>query len=304
MNNLNIGNLDDIDRFLDHLWLAERLSQNTLAAYQRDLNKVAARLLKKQLDWFSVEKIDLAGAVFAPEEKATSQARALSACKRFFLYLLEQNIRDSNPCADLKTPKQGQYLPKTPSEIQVDHLLNAPDTTKAHGLRDKAILETMYATGMRVSEIVNLKLEQVDLERGVAQTIGKGNKERLVPMGEVANEWLSLYLREARPELLKKHFCDYLFVSQKKDGISRQLAWMIVKKYALQAGVGSISPHTIRHAFATHLINHGADLRSVQILLGHADISTTQIYTHVAKERLKQVYQQHHPRSKHIARGG
>lgn len=299
MNQSNeVDCLDYIDRFLDHLWLAERLSQNTLAAYRRDLNKVAARLLKKQLDWLSVEKIDLADVVFAPDEKASSQARALSACKRFFLYLLEQNVRDNNPCTDLKTPKQGQYLPKTLSEMQVDNLLSAPDTTNPHGLRDKAILEIMYATGMRVSEVVNLKLEQIDLERGVAQTIGKGNKERLVPMGEVANEWLSLYLQSARPELLKKHFCDYVFVSQKKDGISRQLAWMIVKKYAQQVGVSGISPHTMRHAFATHLVNHGADLRAVQMLLGHADISTTQIYTHVAKERLKQVYQQHHPRSK------
>lgn len=292
-----MNNTQYIDLFLDHLWLSERLSQNTLVAYRQDLNKVSRRLEANKKGWLSVAKNDLAEVLFNSNEKPASQARALSTCKRFFLYLLEQELRADNPGMHLKPPKQGRHLPQTLSEIQVENLLNAPDISHPIGLRNKAILEIMYATGMRVSEVVGLKLEQLDLQRGVAKTVGKGNKERLVPMGEVANEWLSLYLSDARGTFLKKQFCDYVFVSQKKDGISRQLAWMIVKKYAQQIGVASISPHTMRHAFATHLVNHGADLRVVQMLLGHADISTTQIYTHVAKERLKQVYQQHHPRN-------
>ncbi|MDO1508950.1 MULTISPECIES: site-specific tyrosine recombinase XerD [unclassified Neisseria] len=285
-----------IDRLLEHLWLNDRLSQNTLDGYRRDLQKVAARLAEHSLNWQNAQSSDLSAAIYHPDEKTRSQARALSACKRLYGWLLETEQRSDNPTRHLTTPKQPKTLPKLSTEAQIDALLNAPDTESTHGLRDKALLELIYATGLRVSEAVKLQIGQANLHKGIINTIGKGNKQRIVPLGEEAAYWIERYLAEARPLLLKNKACDELFVSQKRTGISRQLAWMIVEKYAQEAGIRHISPHGLRHAFATHLVNHGADLRVVQLLLGHADISTTQIYTHVANERLKSIVQEHHPR--------
>lgn len=288
---------DIIDRLLEHLWLQERLANNTLEAYRRDLNKIAARLATQNADFFTVNAVDLAAAIYVDEEQARSQARALSACKRLYGWLAETGQREDNPTRDLKAAQTPHTLPQIITENQIDQLLNAPDVSKPHGLRDKALLELMYATGLRVSEAVQLRLDEVNLNKGLVNTIGKGDKQRIVPLGEEASHWIGEYLARGRGALLQQHRCDALFVSQKKTGISRQLAWMIVKQYARQAGVKSLSPHSLRHAFATHLVNHGADLRTVQMLLGHADIATTQIYTHVANERLKSIVEQHHPRA-------
>ena len=287
---------DLIDRLLEHLWLNDRLSQNTLEGYRSDLTKIGQRLQSAGKDWLSAEPADLADAVYAAEESNHSQARALSALKRLYGWLIDSGQLAANPTERLKTPKQSRTLPDIITENQIDTLLAAPDTDTPHGLRDKALLELMYATGLRVSEAVNLKLNEINLNRGILNTIGKGDKQRIVPLGAEAVYWIERYLANARPLLLKNARCDELLVSQKKQGISRQLAWMIVKQYADVAGIAHLSPHGLRHAFATHLVNHGADLRVVQMLLGHADISTTQIYTHVANERLKSVVSQHHPR--------
>ena len=287
---------DLIDRLLEHLWLNDRLSQNTLEGYRSDLTKIGQRLQSAGKDWLSAEPADLADAVYAAEESNRSQARALSALKRLYGWLIDSGQLAANPTERLKTPKQSRTLPDIITENQIDTLLAAPDTDTPHGLRDKALLELMYATGLRVSEAVNLKLNEINLNRGILNTIGKGDKQRIVPLGAEAVYWIERYLAHARPLLLKNARCDELLVSQKKQGISRQLAWMIVKQYADVAGIAHLSPHGLRHAFATHLVNHGADLRVVQMLLGHADISTTQIYTHVANERLKSVVSQHHPR--------
>lgn len=284
------------ERLLEHLWLQERLSRNTLEGYRRDLAKIGARLAAQNLDWQSAQSTDLAAAVYAPEEQPRSQARALSACKRLYGWLTETEQRADNPTRHLKAPAQAKTLPKLITESQIDALLAAPDTDTTHGLRDKALLELIYASGLRVTEAVKLKIGEINLERGFINTIGKGNKQRIVPLGEEAAHWISRYLAEARPALAKGRMIDELFVSQKRTGISRQLAWMIVKQYADVAGIAELSPHGLRHAFATHLVNHGADLRVVQMLLGHADISTTQIYTHVANERLKNIVDTHHPR--------
>ena len=285
-----------IESLLEHLWLSEQLSTNTLNSYRRDLCKVARRLQADKLDWLSVNNVQLAAAVFVAEEKPSSQARALSACKRLFDYLQVYGQRADLPTAHLSSPKLGRHLPAIITEAHIDALLATPITDNPLGLRDKALLELMYATGLRVSEAVQLQLVEMDLNRGLISTIGKGNKQRLVPLGEEAVYWLQRYLADARLFLLKGRACDALFVSQKKVAMSRQLAWMIVNKYAQAAGIQHLSPHGLRHAFATHLVNHGADLRVVQMLLGHADIGTTQIYTHVANERLKSMVHEHHPR--------
>ena len=271
------ADLDCITRLLDHLWLQERLSQNTLDAYRRDLTKIATRLANEHSSLKTADAVQLAAAIYVAQEQPRSQARALSACKRLYAWLEDTEQRRDNPCRDLRT---------------------APDTDTPHGLRDKALLELIYATGLRVSEAVGLQLNEINLQSGMVNTIGKGDKQRIVPMGEEAVYWLEHYLQHARPALLKNARCEAVFVSQKKTGISRQLAWMAVSRYAEQAGMPHISPHDLRHAFATHLVNHGADLRVVQTLLGHADIATTQIYTHVANERLKQVVDKFHPRAK------
>ncbi len=292
-----LSQADLIDHFLEHLWLQERLSENTLASYKRDLNKVSTRL--EQLGYFflDTDDINLASAIFVETEKPSSQSRTLSACRRLYQYLIESQYITTNPVEFLKAPKKAQYLPSYISEEQVEALLTAPDQSSTHGLRDYALLEVMYATGMRVSEAVKIRINEIDLQRGVIATIGKGDKQRLVPLGEQACQAVIEYFNHARPVLLNNQACDYLFVSQKKGGMTRQLAWMIVKRYAKETHIQNISPHSLRHAFATHLVNHGADLRVVQMLLGHADISTTQIYTHVANERLKQIVLEHHPRA-------
>ena len=287
---------DYIDLLLEQLWLQDRLSQNTLDAYRRDLQKIHDRLLVEKVHWFNCDGVQLGHALFTNEEKPTSQARALSACKRLYAYFNEQNLKHQEPLFYLQRPKIGRTLPAIITETQVEALLAAPNVDDVHGLRDKALLELMYATGMRVSEAVNLQLSHLDLQRGLVITIGKGDKQRLIPLGEEACEWLESYLLHSRPHLLKQKPCEEVFVSQKRVGMTRQLAWQIVSKYAMQIGIAKLSPHKLRHAFATHLVNHGADLRVVQMLLGHADINTTQIYTHVANERLKNLINEHHPR--------
>ena len=292
------ADLDCITRLLDHLWLQERLSQNTLDAYHRDLTKIATRLANEHSSLKTADAVQLAAAIYVAQEQPRSQARALSACKRLYAWLEDTEQRRDNPCRDLRTAKQARTLPPIITEQHITDLLNAPDTETPHGLRDKALLELIYATGLRVSEAVGLQLNEINLQSGMVNTIGKGDKQRIVPMGEEAVYWLEHYLQRARPALLKNARCEAVFVSQKKTGISRQLAWMAVSRYAEQAGMPHISPHDLRHAFATHLVNHGADLRVVQTLLGHADIATTQIYTHVANERLKQVVDKFHPRAK------
>ena len=286
-----------IERLLEHLWLQARLSQNTLQAYRHDLEKIAARLALNHLDWLSAQNTDLAAAIYHPDEQPRSQARALSACKRLYGWLSDTEQRADNPTERLHALHPPQNLPKLITEAQIDALLAAPDITTAHGLRDKALLELIYASGLRVTEAVKLKIGEINLERGLINTIGKGNKQRIVPLGQEAAHWIAHYLAHARPQLAKGRIIDELFISQKRTGISRQLAWMIVKQYAEAAGIAGLSPHGLRHAFATHLVNHGADLRVVQLLLGHADISTTQIYTHVANERLKNIVAEHHPRN-------
>ena len=286
-----------IERLLEHLWLQARLSQNTLQAYRHDLEKIAARLALNHLDWLSAQNTNLAAAIYHPDEQPRSQARALSACKRLYGWLSDTEQRADNPTERLHASHQPQNLPKLITEAQIDALLAAPDITTAHGLRDKALLELIYASGLRVTEAVKLKIGEINLERGLINTIGKGNKQRIVPLGQEAAHWIAHYLAHARPQLAKGRIIDELFISQKRTGISRQLAWMIVKQYAEAAGIAGLSPHGLRHAFATHLVNHGADLRVVQLLLGHADISTTQIYTHVANERLKNIVAEHHPRN-------
>ncbi|MBL8491593.1 MAG: site-specific tyrosine recombinase XerD [Rhodocyclaceae bacterium] len=296
-----------LDEFVDALWLADGLARNTLAAYRSDLALFAAWLAARGADLPSVagEQIN-AYLVHLHERpggiKPASQRRLHSAWRRFFRWLLDQGRISADPLRDVERPARGSRFPKTLSERQVEGLLAAPDVGTALGLRDRAMLELLYATGFRVSELVGLRLFEVSLNDNVVRALGKGSKERLVPLGEVAADWLRRYLAEARPQILKGSSSDHVFVTghrrQRPAGMSRQMAWVMIKKHALTAGVPSekVSPHVLRHAFATHLLNHGADLRVVQLLLGHADISTTQVYTHVARERLKQLHRVHHPR--------
>jgi integrase/recombinase XerD len=287
-----------IDGFLDHLWLSDGLSRNTLAAYRRDLIKLTARLRQVggSLQDANGTVLQSALLICCDQEKPATRARLLSAAKRFFQYQIQRGLRQEDPSARLASPKLGLRLPKLLSEANVEALLDAPDTGTLLGLRDRAMLEVLYASGLRVSELVGLTLQQLDMISGLVKTIGKGNKERLVPLGEVALEWLGRYMQQARPVLLSGMQSDAVFVTNRKGPMTRQMAWYLIDKYARTQGLPKLSPHTLRHAFATHLVNHGADLRVVQLLLGHADISTTQIYTHVARERLKQLHSQHHPR--------
>lgn len=284
------------DAFLEYLWLRERLAQNTLDAYRRDLAKLSAALADGGLSLASADSEALAAAVHAGGAPST-QARMLSAAKRFYGWLHETEQRADNPCAVLKAAKQPQRLPVLVSEAQIDALLAAPDVSDPFGLRDKALLELVYATGLRASEAVGLALNDVGLERGIVHTVGKGGKPRIVPLGAEAAHWLARYLTEARGQILKGRRCAALFVGNKKGAISRQLAWQIVRRYTEAVGIEGLSPHGLRHAFATHMLNHGADLRVLQLLLGHADITTTQIYTHVADLRLQEIVKHHHPRS-------
>ena len=288
-----------IDAFIDSVWLEDGLSALTLAAYRRDLNALALWLHTQNTSLSSAVEADLQ-AYFAHrhmDTKATSANRRMTVFRRFYRWALRDNRLLVDPTLKLFSAKQPQRLPKSLSEAQVEALLNAPDTDTALGLRDRAMLELLYASGLRVSELVNLPLLSLNMREGVLRITGKGDKERLVPFGEEAGDWLQRYLDTARNELLAKKNSPAVFVTQRGVAMSRVMFWMLIKKYALLADIHvPLSPHTLRHAFATHLLNHGADLRAVQMLLGHADISTTTIYTHVARERLKQLHAQHHPR--------
>ena len=289
-----------IDRFADALWIEDGLAPLTLAAYRRDLTLYA--------DWLSAEhcksidasgEADLLGYITQRHAgtRATTANRRLSVFKRYFRWALREHRVSADPTLRLLTARQPLRVPKSLSEAQVDALLAAPNSDTALGLRDRTMLELMYASGLRVSELVGLKTVHLGLNEGVLRVMGKGSKERLVPFGEEAHAWLRRWLAEGRPDILQRRMDDALFVTVRGSGMTRQMFWTLVKRYARDAGITApLSPHTLRHAFATHLLNHGADLRAVQLLLGHADIGTTTIYTHVARERLRQLHAQHHPR--------
>jgi len=295
-----------IEQFIDVIWMERGLSKNTLSAYRSDLTLFSLWLGADEesggLDnpIILAKRDNIVAYLAELEEKqisATSRARFLSSLRRFYAYLLRQKKIDVDPVALIDAPKLGRALPKTLSEKDVDSLLNAPDISTPLGLRDRVLFEVLYATGLRVSELVGLQLIQVNMQQGVVRVTGKGNKERLVPLGEESLNWLEKYLTTARLELLKGKVVDELFVTNRGGGMTRHAFWHLIKRYAQKAGIAvDISPHTLRHAFATHLLNHGADLRVVQMLLGHSDLSTTQIYTHVAKARLKTLHNMHHPR--------
>jgi integrase/recombinase XerD len=293
-----------IDRFVDAVWLEDGLSANTLAAYRRDLKALAQWLANTSgthLDAVQEMHLQVYFAARHAQSKATSANRRLTVLKRYYRWALRERLVAVDPTLRMLAAKQALRVPKTLSEDQVNALLTAPDENTALGARDKAMLELMYASGLRVSELVKLKTLHVSLNEGVLRIMGKGSKERLVPFGDMARDSLLAYMQQARAELLGAKQTDDLFVtaSGPKAGtaMSRVMFWQLIKKYAVLSGITSpLSPHTLRHAFATHLLNHGADLRSVQVLLGHADISTTTIYTHVARERLKHLHAQHHPR--------
>jgi len=289
--------LSFLQGFRDFL-IAQTVSPHTRNAYLSDLIQCSDYCSSTPLPLWNSE--DIADVLFELTKQGKSPrsiARTLSALRSFFKFMREQQLRSDNPVATHKTPKLGRALPKDLSELDVEHLLHAPDINTALGLRDRAMLEVLYACGLRVTELLNLRLELINLKQGYLRITGKGNKERLVPLGHVSIEWVEKYLNEARPQLYKSA-TDYLFLTQHGGIMSRQNFWYAIKRYALQAGIqAELSPHTLRHAFATHLLNHGADLRVVQMLLGHSDLSTTQIYTHVAQIRMQQLHAAHHPRA-------
>jgi len=293
--------LAEIDNFCDALWLEDGLAKATLSSYRSDLGRLALWLANNAdealLD-LREETLTTFIAHLARQTKATSQARYLSTLRRFYRWQIGRGRLVTDPTLKLANPSRPSRLPKVMSEKQVEALLAAPDLDTPLGLRDRAMLETIYATGLRVSELVGLRLHEVGLADGVLRALGKGSKERLVPLGQLAIEWIQRYLDEARPAILNSQQSDDLFVTARGGAMTRQAFWQLVKRYAKLAGIApdKLSPHVLRHAFATHLLNHGADLRVVQLLLGHADISTTQIYTHVARERLKSLHAVHHPR--------
>ena len=291
----------EIDAFCDALWLEDGLAKATLDSYRSDLGRLAAWLAEHQYEaLLDARESTLTGFIahLARNTRATSQARYLATLRRFYRWQVGRGRLVADPTLKLANPSLPSRLPKVMSEKQVEALLDAPDLDTPLGLRDRAMLETIYATGLRVSELVNLKLHEVALNDGVLRALGKGSKERLVPLGQLAIDWIQRYLDEARPEILNGQQTDDLFVTARGAAMTRQAFWQLIKRYALRAGIdpAKLSPHVLRHAFATHLLNHGADLRVVQLLLGHADISTTQIYTHVARERLKSLHAVHHPR--------
>ena len=290
-----------VDAFVDALWLEDGLSRNTLAAYRRDLSMFADWLAHQSdpmvLDSAQEHHLQAYMAERYPTSRATSANRRLTVLRRYFHWALRERRIQADPTVRLQAARQPMRVPKTLSQAQVEALLDAPDLGHPLGLRDRAMLELMYASGLRVSELVTIKTYQLSMAEGVLRVMGKGGKERLVPFGEEARRWVERYVAEARGAILGGQQSDDLFVTQRGAGMTRVAFWMIVKKWAAVAGImAPLSPHTLRHAFATHLLNHGADLRVVQLLLGHADISTTTIYTHVARERLKQLHQHHHPR--------
>lgn len=292
-----------LDEFADTIWLRDGLAKNTLSSYRSDLKLFANWLAENHGSLLTVDEAAVSRYlahlhVQDKPPKPATQRRLYSALRRFYRWLLDERRIAADPLLNIQRPTRIERFPKTLSEIQVEELLAAPDIATPIGLRDRALLELLYATGLRVSELTGLKLFELNLQDGVVRALGKGSKERLVPLGEVAVQWLQRYLQEGRLLLLKGRNCNEVFVTARGSGMTRQMAWTLIKRYAVKAGIQRerISPHVLRHAFATHLLNHGADLRVVQLLLGHADISTTQVYTHVARERLKQLHAVHHPR--------
>lgn len=295
------NDLTIIEAFLDAIWSERGLSQNTLEAYGRDLKSLASWQEKNNRTLLTSNNADLLEYItfkIKDGSKARSIARLISTFRRFFRYQLRENRIEEDPTALIELPKLGKSLPNSLSEDNVVLLLNAPDLSGPIGMRDRAMLELLYATGLRVSELITLEYKQVNLQQGVVRVLGKGNKERLVPMGDEAVIWINSYLDEARNFIVKSgEVSNYLFVTRRGSKMTRQAFWYLIKRYAIQAGINQkLSPHTLRHAFATHLLNHGADLRVVQLLLGHSDLSTTQIYTHIAKTRLQKIHAKHHPR--------
>ncbi len=290
-----------IEGFADILWMERGLSRNTLSAYQSDLRAFAVWMDHERgralIEAQRLDLLDYLAALSIQGRKPRSAARSLSCLRQFYQHLVRQGMIREDPSARVESPKLGRPLPKSLTESEVEALLGAPDTEDPRGHRDRTMLEVLYASGLRVTELVTLTPSQISLNQGVVRIMGKGGKERLVPLGEVAVGWLVEFVRGPRPDLLRGRVSDFLFPTARSDCMSRQAFWQLIKRYALQAGVAKpLSPHTLRHAFATHLLNHGADLRVVQMLLGHSDLSTTQIYTHVARERLKQLHARHHPR--------
>lgn len=289
-----------IDNYLDVLWMEKGLSRNTLDAYRRDLEALAIWAARENLALIGLGAADVQRYLarrFEQGVSTRSAARQLSCMRGLYRYLLRENRVAEDPIAMVENPKLGRPLPKSLTEMDVEALLNQPDTDSLLGLRDRTMLEVLYATGLRVSELVGLTLYQANLRQGVVRVTGKGGKERMVPMGEEAMSWLERFMREARPLMLGAVQSDVLFPSRRARQMTRQTFWYRIKRYASQAGIEKpLSPHTLRHAFATHLLNHGADLRVVQLLLGHSDLSTTQIYTHIASTRIKALHAEHHPR--------
>jgi len=289
-----------VDRFLDTIWMERGLSPNTLGAYRADLMTLWRGLSEHNIQIENAQKADLLSFIAKRVEsgaKPRSTARQLSSYRRFFRYIMREGLRDNDPTADIAMPRIGRSLPKTLTEEEVDSLLHAPNTDDPLGHRDRAMLELLYATGLRVSELINLKQSQVNYNQGVLRIVGKGDHERLIPLGEEAQRWMQNFSNGPRMEILLERQTEYLFPTRRGGRMTRQAFWHIIKRYAKKAGIGkALSPHSLRHAFATHLLNRGADLRVVQLLLGHSDLSTTQIYTHVARERLKDVHSEHHPR--------
>jgi len=289
-----------VDQFLDAIWMERGLSQNTLGAYRADLMTLGRGLAEKEKSIEVADKADLLAFIASRVEggaKPRSTARQLSSFRRFFRYIMREGMRDTDPTSDIEMPRIGRSLPMTLTEDEVEALLNAPNTDEPLGHRDRAMLELLYATGLRVSELINLKQSQVNFNQGVLRIVGKGDRERLIPLGDESQRWLREFIDGPRMEILLERQTDYLFPTRRGDRMTRQAFWHIIKRYAQKADVRKkMSPHSLRHAFATHLLNRGADLRVVQLLLGHSDLSTTQIYTHVARERLKDLHGEHHPR--------
>ena len=291
-----------LGQFLDALWLEDGLSANSLAAYRRDLQGLTDWLAQHAPGHTLISATEDDLNAYAQARHAGSQPasvrRRLSVFRRFYRWAVRERLTEADPTVRMDAPKQRMRMPGTLTEAQIEALLNAPDTREPLGLRDRAMLELMYASGLRVSELVELKSVHVGLSEGVLRIMGKGSKERLVPFGAEAGDWLQRYISQGRIDILSEQVSDALFVTARGGPMTRQMFWKLIKKYALLAGITQpLSPHTLRHAFATHLLNHGADLRVVQLLLGHADISTTQVYTHVARERLRQLHASHHPRA-------
>jgi integrase/recombinase XerD len=292
--------LASIDRFLDAVWMERGLSPNTLSAYRADLTALDRWLQGRGCSSLAAKRADVLAFIAHRVEggaRPRSTARQLSSFRRYYRYLIREGTIKEDPTAQIAMPKIGRSLPKSLTEEEVEALLAAPTLDDPLGNRDRSMLEVLYATGLRVSELVNLKSSQVNMNQGVLRIVGKGDRERLIPLGEEAVEWLQKFISGPRLEILLERQTEYLFPTRRGDRMTRQAFWHIIKRYAQKAGVAkTLSPHTLRHAFATHLLNHGADLRVVQMLLGHSDLSTTQIYTHVARERMKELHAQHHPR--------